>query len=59
MGDANVEQNSHLTRQVTVGIEVALSSVLGRLASNPTERNVRAKVGVGLCKPVKAVVSAC
>ena len=37
LGDANVEQNSLLTRQVTVGIEVALSSILGLLASNRQE----------------------
>jgi hypothetical protein len=59
MGDANVTVNSFLTRKVTVGIEVALSSVLGWLVANPTESNVRAKVGVGLCKPVEAVVPAC
>jgi hypothetical protein len=30
MVDANVKQNSHLTRQVPVGIEVVLSSILDR-----------------------------
>jgi|HubBroStandDraft_6_1064221.scaffolds.fasta_scaffold00261_23 hypothetical protein len=30
MGDANVEVNSFLTGQVPVGIEVVLSSILGR-----------------------------
>jgi hypothetical protein len=37
MGDANAEVNSFLTGQVHVGIELVLSSPLGRLASNPQE----------------------
>jgi len=43
LGDANVEQKSLLTRQVTVGIEVALSSILGLLASNRQEEICRHK----------------
>ncbi len=37
MCEANAEVNSFLTGQVHVGIELVLSSPLGRLASNPQE----------------------
>ena len=43
LGYANAEQNFRLTWQVTVDIEVVLSSILGRLASNRLEEICRSK----------------
>jgi hypothetical protein len=59
MGDANAEQNSRLTRQVLVDIEVVLSSPGGRLASNPQEQISTRKFELDQGKPLEEAHFAC